>query len=285
MLSNLLVSELSKNVFNTIVLSVVLIFFYFIIRYIFCRKVKSSKERGKISARVLYVIIVVFMFFVAKIWVTGFTHVFYALSLVSAGLVVTNKETIMNFVAFLVITWRGIFSKGDYICLLNYSGYVFDIGVLYFKLLEVSPAAIDRASGKMIKIPNGLIINNPVVNYTLDTNFIEYKQTWLFTQGSDIKAAKAILLEKVQHHLDAIYKDSKKYSSDYVRKKNKFLGELIDMKVHIKSEIKPDKPSGVLLIVSFYCYPKDYDALDETIRMEILAAIKDASNVSLAYSD
>ncbi|AHB99143.1 mechanosensitive ion channel [Francisella orientalis] len=37
------------------------------------------------------------------------------LRLVAAGLIIVNKETVMNLVGWIIINWRSLFSEGDYI--------------------------------------------------------------------------------------------------------------------------------------------------------------------------
>lgn len=80
------------------------------------------------------------------------------LGLVAAGLVVTNKESIMNFAGFLIINWRGIFTEDDFIQIQNHIGCVESIQPFYFKLYETTSTNQKQATGRAIKIPNSLVI-------------------------------------------------------------------------------------------------------------------------------
>lgn len=283
MLPKFFTNELLSNFLNTAIVLVVMVLFYLLIYVIFIPKVKGDKSRRRFRVRLTYGIAVIFLFFITKIWVTGFTHLFTGLSLVSAGLVVTNKESIMNFVGSVIITWRGLFAEGDYIQIDQYSGFVHELGLMYFKIFEVSEHSMNRSSGRMIKVPNGLVINHPLINYSLRNNVIEYKQSWIVTPDSDIRAAKEIISRQIKTIIFNFYAEDEAYTRSWVKKNCRPLARLIDFDVHIKSQIRFEKPTGVELIVTYYCYPCDKDNLDETIRLAILKDLQKSDLVKISF--
>jgi small-conductance mechanosensitive channel len=74
----------------------------------------------------------VYLLLLARIWVQGFGQLIAVLGLVSAALVVINKDNIINLVGFLIIMWRGLFSENDLIQVQSFRGVVQNVGVLYF---------------------------------------------------------------------------------------------------------------------------------------------------------
>ena len=78
-------------------------------------KTEDVKEKKRRRVRLLYVMAIFFIFILAQIWVEGFTQLLAILGLVSAALVITNKEIIMNFSGWLIIIWRGLFTEDDLI--------------------------------------------------------------------------------------------------------------------------------------------------------------------------
>ena len=108
-----LLNNIYSNLVITAIVSIAICFAYVLFYFLLVRKIKNNRQKQKFRIRSFYVACVVFLFFMERIWVEGFTHLLAVLGLVSAGLVVTNKETIMNFVGWLVITWRGLFSEDE----------------------------------------------------------------------------------------------------------------------------------------------------------------------------
>lgn len=284
MLPKFFTQEIFSHLLKTGIVLVVMLLIYVGIYAIFGRKITQEKSKERFRVRLLYVVFILFLFMVTKIWVDGFSNLFYGISLVSAGLVVTNKESIMNFVGAMIIRWRGLFVEGDYIQIDKYSGFVHELGVMYFKLFEVSETSIRRSSGRMVKIPNGLIINNPVINYSLQNNVIEYKQSWIVTADSDIDLAKELIAHHARSVVYQFYEQNDHYNRRAMRRNCRRLARLIDLEVHVKTQMHFDKPAGVELIVSYYCFPHDKDLLDEAVRLNVLRAIRKNDQVQLSFA-
>ena len=71
----------------------------------------------------------------------------------------------------------GFVCGGDFIEIGKYTGYVTYMGPMYFFVEETFEG--DK-TGRMIKLHNSIIANNPVVNYSLDRSFIEGRQYFIF---------------------------------------------------------------------------------------------------------
>ena len=194
---------------------------------------------------------------------------------------VTNKETIMNFVGWIVITWRGLFAEGDYIKLGDNAGFVYELGVLYFKVLQESKYFTNNISGKMIKIPNGLVITTPLINFSLNSNLVETTQTWVFTPQSDIKVALDILQKQTEKLIAEYYEDNEKYSLNSVKM---IIAKRINLDVNIKVEMSLEKPVGLKLIVCYYCFPQDKDILDKSLLLSLYRELQKHDDVKIAFS-
>ncbi|HRE31005.1 MAG TPA: mechanosensitive ion channel, partial [Candidatus Berkiella sp.] len=99
--------------------------------------------------------------------------------------------------------WRSLFTEGDYIEIGKYSGYVKNIGPLYFSLEEASELIWGDKTGRTIKIPNSLVANNPIVNFTLDRAFIEGKCFFTFTFASALDKIQEII-EEIDKEVDLL---------------------------------------------------------------------------------
>jgi small-conductance mechanosensitive channel len=269
------------NLLDTIVIFIVICIIYSLFRFFLIRRISGTKSKKKAVARLNYISFLFFIVFLAKIWITGFTHLFYALSLVSAGLVVTNKETIMNFVGGIVITWRGLFAEGDYIKIGDNAGFIYELGILYFKILQGSSYSANNISGKMVKIPNGLVITNAIVNFSVNSNLIETTQAWIITRDSDVKLAINLLQKQTEIVLDEYYKDHEKYN---LKKVSQTIAKKLNLNVNIKVELSFDKPAGVKLTICYYCFPRDKDILDKTLLLSIYRMLNQQEAVKIAFA-
>lgn len=282
MFVKLLNNQFYGNLLDTAIVFVVLCVIYFLFRVFLLRRLSENKAKTKVTARLNYIFILLFLIFIAKIWIEGFTHLFYALSLVSAGLVVTNKETIMNFVGWIVITWRGLFAEGDYIKLGDNAGFVYELGVLYFKVLQSSENFTNNISGKMIKIPNGLIITTPLINFSLETNLVETTQVWVFTPESNIKLALKLLQKQTEGVISDYYENNERYSLKHIKM---VIAKRINLDVHIKVAINLEKPSGIKLTICYYCFPHDRDILDKTLILSLFRVLQQQDEIKIAFSN
>src|SRR3990167_6082483 len=166
MLAHLSSTTFYPNLINTVVMTIILDLAYFFVRRILAKKSTSEKHRQRVQARAFYIVAAIYVMFFARIWIEGFAHLFTVLGIVSAALVVTNKEVIMNFTGWLIISWRGLFSEGDYIKVQTQGGYVVHLGPLYFTLTTRKSPNRQQPLGQLVRIPNGIVINNPLINYS-----------------------------------------------------------------------------------------------------------------------
>jgi len=130
------------------------------------------------------------------VWFEGYKSVLSLLSLVSAALVLANKELVGNFTSYFVIIWRGLFEVGDRIQIGEISGDVMDFGLLYISVAEVGNWVDgDEPTGRIIKIPNHLVIIQTVANYSRGASSIWNEIYLRVSLKSDLRAVKVILEE------------------------------------------------------------------------------------------
>ncbi|MDF2691489.1 MAG: mechanosensitive ion channel protein, partial [Gammaproteobacteria bacterium] len=97
------------------------------------------------------------------------------------------RNTLSNLAAgILLIMFRPPFKVGNVVEVSGQIGLVTDIGFLYTKM--------QNAENKIIAIPNGILMNSPVIDYWANPIRITDVSV-LITYESDLLAAKAILLE------------------------------------------------------------------------------------------
>lgn len=264
----LLENELYRGLYHTSILLIIIIIsslsMYCVLKYGF----KISTPKNKLKKRIAYVASVLMVFFLAKVWVHGFTQIFYGLSLVSAGLVVTNKETIMNLVGWCIISWRGLFSEGDYIEITSLKGVIYELGVFYFKILESSPTKPARSTGKIIKIPNGTVIHNAVKRVSLEHHFIEHYIEYLVPVHVNITSLRESILTEVNSVLEK-HPEASKYPHK-IKKERSCIKDLVYQQPTIDIQFHLDKPDYLKVVISYHCKAIGAEAIENQIKDKLL---------------
>ena len=256
--SKMLLNQLLPNINSTIISFGITAFCCALIYYFFSRGADSKKHKRIIRKRFMYVMLVIYIMILAKIWVEGFTHIFAMMSLVAAGLVVTNKEIIMNLVGGLIINWRELFVEGDFIQIQTFSGYVSSIGFMYFKIYETVSIEQKQATGRTIKIPNNLIITAPILNLSPESNLCLYKLSLNENANTPLKEQLKKAEEVITHILNATYRENPCYRLDYLRSHNRELASLMDLQPVIYLLPSAEKTNDLKIIIQFYCFSRDY---------------------------
>ena len=256
--SKIFINQFLSNINSTIISFGITTFCLLCAYYFFFRNPQSKKQKKIIRKRFMYVMLVMYILILAKIWVDGFTHIFTVMSLLAAGLVVTNKESIMNLVAGMIINWRALFVEGDFIQIQTFTGYVSSIGFMYLTIYETLSLEQMQATGRTIKVPNSLVITAPLINFSPKSNLCAYKI--LLTESKDTPLENQLqLAEKtITHILDETYLENPCYRLAYLKSHNRELASLMDLQPVVYLVPPTDKSNDLKIAVQFYCFSRDY---------------------------
>lgn len=260
-----LLPRLTSTAVSFAIVAVCLLLIY----YFLGRGGDSKKHERVIRKRFMYVMLVIDIFILAKIWVEGFTHLLTVLSLVAAGLVVANKECIMNLIAGLIINWRDLFVEGDFIQIQSFSGYVSSIGFMYFKLYETVSIDQKQATGRTVKIPNSLIMTSPLVNFSPDSNLCLYKFLLNCHPDKSLAGQLKVALETIITIIDQMYKDHPCYKKMYVKAHNRELSYLINLQPTATLDTHLHKENELKITVQFYCFSQDYPQISQQFWLKV----------------
>lgn len=275
--------ELQHNIVKSLVLLLVLLIIYAVTTLIYNRHGESPRAKQRFRIRLFYLSAIIYLFIMARIWVEGFTHFLAVLGLVSVGLVIANKETIMNLIGGLIINWRDLFSEDDLILIQDYKGYVKNIGLLYITLYEVSERNNGYVTGRIIRIPNGLLSNHTLINMSQSSHLLEQKLEILLHYDSDLELAlftiKGIIDEVIAH----FYKNKSEYSSEYFKRKHgNRLASLVELKSHISINQHIDGTSGIGLTCYYYCFSSDNYLVTQAIWIQLFEIFKSDHRIQFA---
>lgn len=273
MFSKIIETEFYRNGTQTLFLCLTLSMIYLLLYVVNIKRSKDGGDKQKLQVRMNYVAIILFVFFAAKIWVQGFTHIFYGLSLVSAGLVVTNKESIMNLVGWCIISWRGLFIEGDYIEVGESKGYVYELGVLYFKILESSAYLSNHASGRIIKVPNGMVINSAIKSYTPKKHFIEKNIELLVSSSIDVSQLKQNIQSMLNADFQKRYNQAMLEAKKILKKEGKLISGYLFHAPFVSVHFLNDKVDVLKLSVTFVCLANEADSIVEYYKELIMGQV------------
>ena len=246
------------------------------------------------------------------VWLTS-------LGLIGFGVTFALQKPILNFVGWLTIVFNRTFSVGDRIKVGDARGDVLDIQVMYTIMDGLLPNT-DELSGKIITIPNEMVLTGSVMNFTKTGNFlwdelavdITYESDWPKTvkilkdvsfkvvnkyvgsSKDDMSEIKKSLLETLDilrdHHKEA---DNKKERDVIERKMAQVQDEknnVDEMDKHASTHSRREpivrvelKPSSVELNVRYLAHYKYLRLMKSEINSAFLHGIAKKKDIHIAY--
>ena len=126
----------------------------------------------------------------------GYENALLSVGLIGAALTFVLQKPLLNLLGWIFITYNRMYTIGDRIGIGEVKGYVTDIMAMNTAVYEMGGwMRGETYTGRIALVPNGLIFDQPVYNYTRDTPFIWDEVTNLVTYESDIDKAKQYMLE------------------------------------------------------------------------------------------
>jgi small-conductance mechanosensitive channel len=225
-----------------------------------------------------YVAVAVGFLAVARVWFTGFAQFATFAGLVSAGLAIALRDIVANLAGWLFIVWRRPFGVGDRIQIGQHRGDVIDIRAFQFTLMEVGNwVDADQSTGRVLHIPNGLVLNETLANYSRGFPYIWNEIPVLITFESDWKRAKEILLEIVRNRPEAL---SERAEQALREASKKFFIRYPTLTPAVYTSVRE---SGVLLTLRYLCPPRRRRGTEQSIWEDILAAFEREASIDFAY--
>ena len=196
-----ILSDNSLRLLATIVVVIILYLIRSLVNKIIIKKAEKLKQRYIGRQINNYVILSLTILAVIVFWFQWFQSIITLLSLAVAAIIIVSKELILNFIAHGVIITRGLFEAGDRIQIGERAGDVMETGPLFFTLSEIGNwASNDEPSGRVIKVPNSIVLTQPLSNYSRGLDLIWNEFSIQLTASSNWKKAKEIALTILNKH-------------------------------------------------------------------------------------
>lgn len=278
---NNLIEIITDPKYTNLILTGVALVIGYLVRGIVIRvvhkRVGDMKLYYKIKRIITYVYFTVLMIILLMIWVKpGSIGTYFGLA--SAGLAIALKDLLINIAAWIFIMVKKPFIVGDRIEINGQSGDVIDQRLFQFTLMEIGNwVGNDQSTGRMIHIPNQVVFNYPLANYTSGFKYIWNEINVLLTFESNYKKAKPLLLAIAEKYS---MKNSVEVDKELKQASKKYLIFYNNLTPIIYTDVKD---SGVMLSMRYLCKPHDRRNLIDKIWEEILDVINENEDIDLAY--
>jgi len=271
-------SATQANLLNTAITLVVLWLLHRAALSVVRRRVEDQKLRYHWRKAATYVAVALGLLLIGRIWVPGLRDVTTFLGLLSAGLAIALKDLVANMAGWAFIIWRRPFEVGQRIQIGEHRGDVIDLRLFQFSLLEIGNwVDAEQSTGRIIHIPNGRVLTEPLANYSAGFPHIWEEIPVLLTFESDWREAKKILQDIVQRHVEHLTEAAAEQIRAAARR---YMIVYTTLTPIVYTSVQD---SGVLLTARFLCDPRQRRALSEGIWEDLLDAFGARTDIDWAY--
>ena len=270
--------DIQIKIFTLLLICLVLWIIYFLIIKLVWRRTEDVRTRYMWRKTSGYVVIVLGVFLIIRLWFKDFQSIATYLGLLSAGLAIALKDLVSNFAGWLFIISRRPFSVGDRIQIGNFAGDVIDVRIFQFTLMEIGNwVNADQSTGRIVHVPNGMVLSEILANYSKGFQYIWNEVPVLITFESNWKKAKKILQKISDKDAEHLSKAAEKRVKEASKKFMILYSKLTPI---VYTSVKD---SGVLLTIRYLCEPQRRRDSEQAIWEDILKEFAPQKDISFAY--
>lgn len=273
--------NLQIQLFKTIFIIIFMALMYNGIKKILYKTIEDTKIYYKTKKTVGYVFVFIGFIMAGRVWFMGVKSLTTFLGLLSAGLAIAMKDFIMNIAGWFYLIWKRPFKVGDRIEILEIAGDVIDIQLFEFALLETRKwVNADQSTGRIVYVPNSIVLNNPIFNYSGGIPYIWNEIPIHITYESNWKKAKEILLKIAKIYGKSI---GQKAGESIKEASQKF------MIFNSKAKLEPvvytsiDNENSITLTIRYMSSYRNRRGTSEKIYEAILEEFENHEDIEFAY--
>lgn len=267
-----------ENLILTVIIIVALVAIRLVIMRIVNKQVKSIAARYSWRKNLTYTFVIIGVLAIGGTWIEGIGSLATFLGLLSAGIAIALRGPVTDIAGWIFLIWRQPFGVGDRIQIGDNKGDVIDTRVFKFSILEIGNwVHADQSTGRVIHLPNHLIFDMPIANYTSDFEFIWNEIEVVFTFESNWKKGKKILEKIANDHLQDYVEDAEQQIR---RATNSYLIHYRNLTPIVYTEVVN---IGIKLTIRHLTNPRKRRGLNQMIWEDILEAIDKENDLDFAY--
>ena len=255
-----------RTIITLVIAFILLTFLINLIKRNLLKKVRSKKQNSNIEifTKVLKYFMVIILIIIGFSSYSGsWVGLGIGAGLFSAALGWALQRPITGIAAWIMVIVKRPFEIGDRIIIGDIKGDVVDISLTHIHLGEIGgTVASEESSGRVILIPNSMLFEQKIINYTLESEFVLDEAVTLVTYESSLDKAKEICFNAVVKSL-AQEELKDKQETPRVRVSQSDSGIHIKVRYNIRVSKRIETLSN--------------------IHNEIISTISKTPNVSIAY--
>ena len=206
--------ELLSLLLYSLVLMGLIFLLRFLILRLLVRRDSDSTHRKRWRINSLYIAVFLSALVVTPLWLKSLSGVLTMLGIFGTGLVIVNKEVILNITGWFYIMIRRPFVMGNRVVIGDTIGDVLEIRLLDTTMIEVLPRDQGgQSTGRIVHVPNSLVFTQPVANSSKEFSFNWNEIIVPLTPDSDWKKARALLLKIAEESIEEIKTDDQRIQS------------------------------------------------------------------------
>jgi small-conductance mechanosensitive channel len=270
---------LQTKVLESLVVILALSVLHLVLGRVIVPRVHDIYIRYRIRKTAGYVLVLIGLFVVGRVWIRGFQAMVTYLGILSAGVAIALRDPLVNLAAWIFIVWRRPFEVGDRIQVGSNAGDVIDIRIFQFTLMEIGNwVGADQSTGRIIHMPNGKVFSEPLANYSKGFQYIWNEIAVLVTFESNWRKAKELLARIGSKHAEELSTSAEERVRQAARKFMIFYTKLTPT---VYTSVKD---SGILLTIRYLCEPRRRRGTEEAIWEDILTEFARHGDIDFAYS-
>lgn len=276
----LITPDLQIQILKTLAIIIIVSLIYFFIRKILYNTIEDNKVYYKIKKTTSYLMVIVAILLVGRVWFQGVRSLATFIGLFSAALAIVMKDVILNIAGWVYIIIKSPFSVGDRIEINGISGDVIDVQVFSFTLMEIRNwVDADQSTGRIVFIPNVMIFNKALLNYSKGIPYVWNEIPIAVPLESNWKRAKCILKDIGDKYGEVISSEAEESIKEASKKFSLYNAQL---EPTVYTKIDPDS-SSIILTIRYMCSYRNRRASAEKIYEDILEEFMKHEDVEFAY--
>ena len=174
----------------------------------------SEDEARYISSIIRYILGGLALLFIGFLFIGDTTSLTLFSGLVGAGLAITLQPTMLNIIGWIAIVVSKLYKIGDRVfvgdSIWGALGDISDINLFFTRINELDRNSWQETGG-FVSLPNRIVLEKSVVNYTAESPFIWDETSFRISHGSDYELAKKIAENAVNVVVGEKMKDAAKF--------------------------------------------------------------------------
>jgi small-conductance mechanosensitive channel len=252
---------------------------YRLVVYLAGRNMADESARLTVRKWARYVFLWAALMWVLVVYgMHGQKDLFFLIGIFLAAIAISLRDVFSNFVGWMVIMASRVYRERDRVTIGEVSGDVIDIGLFRTVLAEIGHwVEADQSTGRLVAVPNKMVLDRPVYNYTEGHDYIWSEFKVLVTFASDWRRAEEHMLEVVRRDFEAKEEQVKERLK---RARNLYYVTYTYITPKVWVTIAD---SGIQLTARYLVRARRRRTMDDAISREILSRFSQEPAIDFAY--